>query len=327
MSFSTTSIKKVGVYEKKGTASYTSTRQANGGSDRSIEREFTLFADLEPGGQWYITDDETAKNAFVGWLETNFPGSDYDIEDAGLPLYEINVTHNNDRDNVWDCKATFKFIDEDDDATGSTSAGDYPQIGLKNIQWTSTTRSYKTYQSLSTAGGIYAPNLSSALNFNGQIGVVDGQTNGCDILVPDITGRITVRYDTWTQSYILALLNGVGCVNSLSWGVFDAGTVLFTGADVSFSVEEVDDGQGGVVDQTFLDLVINIKYRPGETINAPASWGTGATIAKNGWQYAWTHIRKEYISGAQIDYPVQINIENVYPAIDFNNLFLLDWES
>ena len=327
MSFNTVDISKVGIYEKHGSSSYTSTRTSNGGNERSMEIEFILIASQIQGSQWYITDDDTAKEAFVSWLKTNYAGSVYDIEYDGLPLYEINVNHNGERDHCWDLRATFKFIDSDDDPTGSGSAGSYPEIGIKNIQWSSTSRAYKIYQSLSTAGGIYAPHLSSALDFQGKIGVNDGQVNGCDTIVPDVTGRISVRYDSWSQNYILSLLNAVGCVNSLAWGVFDAGSVMFTGADVNFSTEEVDDGQGGTVDQTFLDLTINIKYRPTETVSAPAAWGTGQTITKKGWQYAWTCIRKEYINGAQVDYPVQVNVENIYPTIDFNSLFLLTWES
>ena len=317
----TTDISKYGVYEKRGAASYTSTTEADGSKTRSMEDEYILIASTTPGHQWYITDDTTAKNAFIGWLETNYPGTDYDIEYDGLPLYEITVTHNSERDNAWDCRAKFQF--PDDSNNDEPEAETRPEVSLNDVHWSSTTRSSKIYQSIATSRGIYAPNLSSALNFRNQIGVIDGQTNGCDILVPDISGRLTVKYDTWTSSYITSLLSAVGCVNSATWGVFIAGSLLFTGADISFKTEQDEDG----VDTQYMYLTISLKYRPDETINAPSDWGTQQTVYKTGWEYAWTHVRKEYVGGAQIDYPVQINVEQVYPTIDFNQLFILDWEA
>ena len=326
MSFNTTNIIKEGIFELRGTSSYTSTRLPNDNTDKSYQLEFVLIGSYNASSSWYVTNDEEAKEAFVGWLENNYRGSTYDIEYNGIPLYEITVNHTEEADNRWRCTAKFQYLNEDSEEETPTGQQSIT-IGIQNIKWSSTTRASKAYQSIATLRGLYAPNLSSALNFNNKIGVIDGQTNGCDILVPDISGSISVIYTEWTQAYILSLLNNVGSTNSTAWGVFSAGSLLFTGAEINFSKKEVDDGQGGTEIIDVMELGISLKYRPYETIYPPSSWGTAATTYKNGWEYAWTHIRKEYISGAQVDYPVQINIEQVYPSVDFNNLFYLTWET
>ena len=163
----------------------------------------------------------------------------------------------------------------------------------------------------------YAPSGITASDWQGAINVTgsgaDMQVEGVDIISPVYNFAEThyIAYEDVDQDYKLALFNATGKVNSDSFRGFSAGEVLFLGAS-------------GTVRGDNADWEISFRFAASKN-KTGLTIGTGATkissIAKKGWEYMWVRYKsKKDTSGAIIQIPAEVHIEQVYGTEAFSTL-------
>lgn len=154
---------------------------------------------------------------------------------------------------------------------------------------------------------------TSTTDHKGTIGLTeDGSVEGVDVIdhafewSEDWT--LAIGSYGWTYSQILAALTGT--VNNGTFRGFDAGTVLFKGAEGSQSIKD--------------PLLLQVSYRFAYSPNATGlTVGDITSIAKGGHEYLWVEYRTEDPGGGAVKLPKrpsQVNVEKVYQSADFSLL-------
>ena len=155
-------------------------------------------------------------------------------------------------------------------------------------------------QSLATVG-TYVPAGETAADYEGAIEVSGDSVNGADIVVPVFSFSEThyLPDSLITASYKLAVFNLTGKVNNAPFKGFAKGECLFLGC------QGQKQGQGDW----------ELQYRFSASPNVVGlTIGSGYTINKEGWQYAWTVFEEDVDDDAKrlIKKPAQTNVDQVY---------------
>jgi hypothetical protein len=159
-----------------------------------------------------------------------------------------------------------------------------------------------------------APPGKTAPDFKGAIGVTHDAVEGVDITVPVFSFSVTryIAAEDMSQSYIAALYQLTGKVNSAAWSInvdgvvmnFAAGECLFLGA--SGSKRGADDWE--------------ISFRFAASPNATnLTIGDITGVDKKGWEYLWVRYADADDSAAKalVKKPVAAYVEKVYEQGDF----------
>jgi len=151
---------------------------------------------------------------------------------------------------------------------------------------------------------------SENLDFDGAIGVNNGQVAGVDVIVPKleftethylVNGRVTF-------DYVNTLHSLTGTVNKAGFRGFEAGEVLFMGA------------RGTHPEPHYWAVEFQFavsKTKRGITI------GDCEVGVKKGWQYLWVHYRETKDTDGKATVrpkPVAVFVEDVYEEADFTQL-------
>lgn len=190
-----------------------------------------------------------------------------------------------------------------------------PQLGGNNgdtgsfslsIDVSSTTQ--KITQSIETIGsyGTDPPDYKGAINVSS-----DGNIEGVDIRISTVSWRRTVTLDddTVTNTYIRTLASLVGTVNNATFYGFEAGEVLFTGAN----------GQKRADDKWDITFVFEVSYN-----RTGISVGDITGITKDGWDLLWVqYAESEQTVGGSTRIaktPAYAYVERVYERGNFTTL-------
>lgn len=234
------------------------------------------------------TDNElTAKNA----ADNNTPA----VYGVGSPqFYKQSVTVEVIGHELW--LATVHY---DTSAPEPLSAND-------SIEFSTTGGTQNITQSLATV----ASYPSGAPNYQGAIGVSESGVAGADIVVPVLTRAETHFFAELSPAYELTLLDLTSTVNASTFRGFNAGEVLFLGADV----RKQDNRH---------DTPWAVTYQFAVQRNRSSfSVGSIAVAEKRGWDYMW--IRYAQVDDSETNsllrVPESVHIERVY---EYGNFALL----
>lgn len=191
-----------------------------------------------------------------------------------------------------------------------------PEVG--DFKWGFTTGggTYHTTQAISHVNS-YVKSGGTAVNHYGAIGVTEsGDVDGVD--VPDVAFEWTEERKLSLGSYGWSYAQIVGGltlrVNNATFRGLPIGSVLFKGADGTFSLK----------DPTLLEMTYRFAYSPNIDDWSIGSGGNAISgIDKKGWEYLWVEYRDaegEAGSDRLKKIPIQVNVEQVFYAGDFSLL-------
>jgi len=149
----------------------------------------------------------------------------------------------------------------------------------------------------------------SAPNVAGAIGVTKDGVEGCDIVVPTFSFKITKTFSTSVvdEAYMISLANLTGTVNSDTFRSFEPGEVRFDGVD------------GNLVSPAKISLTFTFSASPNAT---GLSVGSMTGIDKKGWEYLWILYGETTSNGRLVKVPVAHYVDQVYRYIAFSGLGL-----
>jgi hypothetical protein len=140
------------------------------------------------------------------------------------------------------------------------------------------------------------------------IGVNGDKIDGVDIKVPFGSYVEKREYETLAPEYYKFLLATAGKINSNPWKLWEAGEVLFEGADVSRK------GKG------LWAVTYNFSISPQSVETIEAENGIVGPFTKRGWDYMWFQ-RSKKSNDAQtlVEHKVEmVHVARVYDEADFN---------
>jgi hypothetical protein len=201
----------------------------------------------------------------------------------------FNTVPVSDTNDIWDITVPYESqVNTERTFAGSTAGGSF------NI-----TQGYGV-----TA---YAPPSATAPNFQGAINVNEQGVQGVDVIVPQFEFSLTKTQENGFVSlaYTATLARMTGKTNNATFENFNAGELLFLGADFS--------------QQSSGSATITYKFsaspnRTGITI------GSITGIAKKGHEYLWVFYRPNLSGNFLVRIPVAVYVHKVYEEGDFSTL-------
>lgn len=185
----------------------------------------------------------------------------------------------------------------------------------------------------------YSAKYGATIDYMGAIGVSEGEIQGVDIYTPTMTfsRQVNIMDDVFTWQVIRNLATATGSVNADYFFEFQPGEILFKGvtnctkATVTTDSVVITGGDNGetpitsiVVEPALMwTLTLDFEGNP----NATLDMGKGMEpVFKRGWDYLWVEYQKETATDSNdnkkiMKYPVQGNIEVVYPYLNFCDFF------
>lgn len=336
----------LGVHEEKQSFNFSSSIGTNG-EQRDITLNYKIFGSPDPSSSFYYETDEKARQAFRAYFHNTFGTPPYF---QGIPLksWEFSATENSFE---WRGALTFGYNDDDNDdgqQKGKTvqSSLSGVQFGLSDISWSFTTTTENIKNTLETVGGWSKwtqykkdengeyikdgdgqPILEYYMkDYGGRIGVTpDGETLGVDVVKPACSFSVTCKVNAATPFNPYSILSCVGSVNSLTWGIFGPREVLFTGADIKRVPESVTVtppvGEPYDVKVWVNEITFNFQFSPSVYIPTP----DGGQILKKGFDAVWLS-KVPALQDDRLEVEtMQINLERIYPVVDFNSVFAFTW--
>ena len=310
-----TNLNKYGVYENKDEYNYSAQRGDNGYIEKRYTFNLSIFGSADESSRWHLTDED-AHALLISYLSSRFGDP---AEYNGLPLSSMELRLVDDR--RWAASLTFSNTENNADDYENQQPSDMPTVGMQNIQFNFTSQQVHRSHSDATVGYWYDSSMTGPIDYGGRINYVDGTTQGCDIIQPDMSFSITLnlsRESVDPSSFFPAVFAAVGHVNSDSWGIWAPGTVLFMGADIRSEKYSNTASDGQEIRYDYWQAVYTFKFNAGHYITTPDS----TQLWCDGWDYAWAHS----ISGVDSSAIDQINVERVYPRMAFNSVFNWNWE-
>lgn len=145
------------------------------------------------------------------------------------------------------------------------------------------------------------------VNYQNGIGVTDTDIEGVDIVVPvfSFTKRRIIPTSWMSDAYITTLYTMTGKTNNSTFWIFEAGELLFMGA------------QGGK--KGYEQWEVSFKFAASPNVTG-LSVGDISGIAKKGWEYLWVRYKESEDNGRLVKTPETVIIERVYNAGNFNSL-------
>lgn len=214
-------------------------------------------------------------------------------QNTGLRDYEIGVKYSNGD----------KEKQEGDEVTTFSTTG-----GTSKITQSLGTTKYRN-DGTSQEGPPLLP--GDPPEFYGAINVTDNGPEGCEIVVPKLEMSVK-KYRSpafITSANVKAISDLTGKTNDTTFKGFEAGEVLFLGAEGE---------QKG-------DKPAEVTYKFGLSPNVTFDNLAGAAnVEKKGWQYLWFYyeLRKDGTSERLARFPVAVYVETVYESDDLSQLGL-----
>lgn len=145
------------------------------------------------------------------------------------------------------------------------------------------------------------------------IGVSKSGVAGCDIIVPHFEFTITRQLQILRMSYIHKLVACTGCTNDRLWNTFEAGRVLFLGAE------------GSPIESNGLIKTWNVSYKflVGDNLANVSVGGEGSheiiIPVKKAHEYLWVGYTNDVdaLGGVVMQVPGFAKVEKVYEEKDF----------
>jgi hypothetical protein len=153
---------------------------------------------------------------------------------------------------------------------------------------------------------------STAVSFNGAIGVDGNSVNGVDIVVPALSWTETydVPHAYITSGYIKAVAGLTGSVNKSAFRSFAAGEVLFVGCSGG---QEWDEEKGSG------PWNLSFKFVASPNVTGQKI-GDITGVSKQGHEYLWVRY-EDSVSGTElVKKPKGVYVNKVYRDGDFANL-------
>lgn len=152
-----------------------------------------------------------------------------------------------------------------------------------------------------------APDFHGAINVTGNAGNLS--VEGIDVIVPTFRFSETHYFYDYqvTAGYKAALMAVTGHINSVGWRGYNAGEVLFVGAE------------GGKTGGRPWEISFHFAATPNATISIP---GIENAMDKLGWEYLWIRYEDsgDDPSKQLVKKPVAAYLEQVYPIAPFSLL-------
>jgi hypothetical protein len=157
---------------------------------------------------------------------------------------------------------------------------------------------------------------ADAPNFNDAINVSGDSVNGVDVV-----SRSMKYTESWiiplniamSSTFVRALYEFTGTVNSSPFRVFEAGEVLFLGARGQWQE-----------DQPFVHVTFEFEARKNVTDWYPfTGYGGDGTEPKKGWEYVWYRYGKSF-DGEVVQRPYAAYKCQIYPEKNWTDLAIVD---
>jgi hypothetical protein len=211
----------------------------------------------------------------------------------------FNTVPVSDTNDIWDITVPYESqVNTERTFAGSTAGGSF------NI-----TQGYgvTSYTPAYSPPRLTPPYFQPAPDFQGAINVNEQGVQGVDVIVPQFEFSFTKSQENGfvSLSYAATLARMTGKTNNAPFENFDAGELLFLGADFS--------------QQSSGPATVTYKFsaspnRTGITI------GSITGIAKKGHEYLWVFYRPNLSGNFLVRIPVAVYVHKVYEDGDFNTL-------
>lgn len=210
-----------------------------------------------------------------------------------MPLVDISTQEV--ADSIYESEVTWSFEQNK------------PEEDEESLSFSTTGGSQRITQSRGTTSYVAS---GTAPDFKGAIGVSKDAVEGCDIIAPVFTFQKTRTFSAAqvTHSYIAALSNATGTINSSAFMGFAAQEVLFVGAE----------GRQKSPEQPW---TITFHFKAGPNLTG-ITVGTISSIAKKAWQYLWVLYQDTEDTSAKFltKRPIAVYVEDVYRQTSFSTL-------
>lgn len=192
-----------------------------------------------------------------------------------------------------------------------------------NYQFSTTGEtSHTTYSRQTKVARSCIPGMP-VIDFHGGIGWNDNKYDGVDINTPAFSWSQSTCWPLAfvTDNYKKLLARYTCCINSKPFAGFAAGEVRFNGITDGSIVEENDNEDPRAPVYYYYKLTYSFSAMPNAN---DLRVGNSGLISKGGWDYMWVHRMKvtNPDTGATVNIPRQVNVEQVYPYVDLNALCL-----
>ena len=267
-------------------------------------------------------DASTAYTALYNYLSEN--KSDLvEIAAFGIPLKSVRISTTENK-KIYSAECSFAYNRKSaNDVTEMPTPSDAakPDIQDKELSFTTAggtthiTRSYFTRATSLNGGDVY--DFNGGINWNGQ------GFDGVDIVCPHAEFTIS---RSLPKSYLnvktrVSFANITGFINKAEWMGFDAHCVMFKGLTAKtqyFSYTNAETGQDEK--DWYWRIDFSFEARPQQKIFALDQ--TTLLDSAGGFDYVWTITQQQVVSDGGVGtVPVQVNVEFVYPDIEFYYYF------
>lgn len=177
------------------------------------------------------------------------------------------------------------------------------QTGSWDFSFDTTGGTIHITQSKETTGKYPTSGADKNEGHDGAIGVDGDQIHGTEIVIPAL--RLTVSYKhpagvvTIAHAKLLASLTGV--VNSTKFLTFDAGEILFLGAQGS--------------DGTNSEAQVQYQFAASQNATGLTIGGISG-VAKKGHEYLWIQYKDDTSNGKPVKKPYWVSVERVYEQVN-----------
>lgn len=164
------------------------------------------------------------------------------------------------------------------------------------------------------------PGLPALLQ-NGAIGVnAEGEKEGVDVKRPAFSWQQTQAFSLGTvnTNFKKMLARYTACINLRPFMGFDAGEVLFEGVSDGSLITDYDKETNAPYQ--YYKMTFSFAAMPniyGQQV------GSSPVFMKYGWDYQWVLWEKFASDGSLLQRPRNVYVEQVYPAVDLNDLGLV----
>lgn len=223
---------------------------------------------------------------------TNYARQSYRVEPEG--------------DDVWNGTVSYGASGSTPGGTGEVGDSSYSFDtggGTQHI-----TQSKETVETSGMGSGTPVPDFHNAIGFDGA------SISGVDVVIPQyqFTETHIMSHSGVDSAYKVTVANLTGKINDASFKGFDAGTVLFLGANgTRTGTEKWTVTFKFAYSPNIANYCINPGADPSEQISVSL---------KGGWEYAWVLYEDVAGNSQIIKRPKALYIERIYDSGDFSEL-------
>ena len=276
------------------------------GPEPQITVRFNIFG-AENASEAYL--------ALLSWLHSNYSDGFGGIACYDLPLLTVRLST---RASLWAyvAECVFKY-DAEDNTNSEINESSYNMPTVEDADYSFDSGGGSAHITHARAT-LYAarPDGGAPVDYGGLIGPRDdGGADGVDIITPGMDFTITLSLPKYwfTAAYRMTIASAKGSVNSVPWGGYGAGNVLFKGVSARVVWMTWTDNDGNTCKDWYWRAQFNFSAAPG----VPLTVG-GQTIYKRGWDVV-SRISENYsdAAGNTCAMVAQVNVYAVYPEFNF----------